>query len=245
MTTQQSSVDLRILIVAAIGFPIDMVTDPSDTLVGVNTTILPDGAVCYVISAKAVYRLQKESTATQLVGGQVVAPIAGPGRWVLESGAAGSRTLNVFGTAALAAGSGSAVTQNTWAALPSGAGFYSFGVTNNSPFSLDTTTGILTYNGADETVLVSASATVADATAAQAVELAIDHNAALITTTTFDGTAGAANVEVTTAGLGTQISTRKIFAVTVGDTFRVVFRDTTATPGNLNATHFNLLATPA
>jgi hypothetical protein len=243
MTTQQSSVDLRVLIVAAVGFPVDMVTDPSDTLIGLNTSILPDGAACYVLSVHSVYRLYKESTATEIVGGQVVTPSAGPGRWILESGSSGSRTLNVFGTASLSGAQ--AVTQNTWIGLPSGAGFYSFGVTNNSPFSLDTTTGILTYNGTDETILVSAAVTVVDATATQAVEVAIDHNAQLITTTNFDGTAGAAGVPGATAALSTQISTRKIFAVTVGDTFRVVFRDTTATPGNLNATHFNLLATPA
>jgi hypothetical protein len=57
-----------------------------DSLQNVNTTELPNGAECFVIEDRTLYRLNKALTVTP-VGG--VQPVAGPGRWVPDFGATG------------------------------------------------------------------------------------------------------------------------------------------------------------
>ena len=54
-------------------------------LENLNTAVLGDGALCYVIggAGQGMWQLQKTSTAAAN-GTSVVAPIAGPGRWFLK-----------------------------------------------------------------------------------------------------------------------------------------------------------------
>lgn len=67
------------------------VLDPgnADDLQNINTSPLPNGALCYVISKRAAYVLDKFSDASA-DGAMVYAPSAGPGRWTLFSAAAGA-----------------------------------------------------------------------------------------------------------------------------------------------------------
>jgi hypothetical protein len=61
-----------------------------DALENENTNILADGALCYVSGGpgQGMWQLSKSSTASP-DGTTIVAPIAGPGRWLLVSAAGG------------------------------------------------------------------------------------------------------------------------------------------------------------
>ncbi len=246
MTTQQSAVALRLIIVGELGTP--SVTDPGDSLVGVNTSELPNGCQAYVLSLNAIYRLHKFSTQAAVGTAFVPAGNLNGGVWFFESGgdATGENPFiyQATGTASLTGASG-AVTQNQWIALPDGTDFYASGMANGV-FAVNTASGVVTYTGpANARFKASAIATMECGTAAQGMELAITQNGALIGTTTFDGTAGGASADPTTASLGECISTSKIITIaSTGDTLQAVMRNITGT-GTLNATHLNLLLSPA
>lgn len=57
--------------------------DPGASLVGINTTQLPDGALCWVSGELSDFRLFLASTAAA-DGIDVLQPSAGPGRWVRQ-----------------------------------------------------------------------------------------------------------------------------------------------------------------
>lgn len=59
--------------------------EPSSSLSAVNTTILSDGAICYVIEDKGIWFLDKLSTLTPN-GYNVLMSSVGPGRWVRVGG---------------------------------------------------------------------------------------------------------------------------------------------------------------
>lgn len=68
-----------------------------DALANINTTPLADGASVYVLSSRALFRLNKTSSAVA-DGVNIIAPIAGPGRWFIEVNAgAGSQIENEAG----------------------------------------------------------------------------------------------------------------------------------------------------
>lgn len=245
MTTQQSAIALRLIIVGELGVP--SVSNPSDSLVAVNTSELPDGAQAFVLSTRSTYRLNKFSTQTAVGTAFVPAGNVGGGVWFFESGgdavASNPFIYQATGTASLTGAQTPVL--NTWIALPSGSGFYTSGI-GNGVFSLNTSSGLITYDGpAGARYKASAIATLECGTAAQGMELAITQNGVLIGTTTYDGTAGGASADPTTAGLGECISTSKLITIaSTGDTLQAVMRNITGT-GTLNATHLNLLLTPA
>lgn len=240
MTTQQSAVALRVLIVGEVGYP--SVTDPSNSLAGLNTAELPDGASAFVVATGAVYRLHKASTQAGIGNSVFVPPSGGPGCWFYESGGDSLFNFQETGTASLTGAQ--VMTVNQWAQLPSGSGFYQTS-SSGTPFSQSSTSGVVTYTGPNKRFRVRATATLSCATAAQALELAITQNDFLIGTTTFDGTAGAASADPTTANLGITVVTEKVVILANNDAVRPVMRNTTATPGNTNATHLNLVISPA
>ena len=64
--------------------PVATVQGAEDSLANIDTTILPDGCLAYVIAVNTAYRLHKDLTP----GNGSVAPQSGPGAWVPESGSA-------------------------------------------------------------------------------------------------------------------------------------------------------------
>jgi hypothetical protein len=66
-----------------------------DSLENITTFTLDDGCLCYVTEAHLHFELHKDSTATPN-GTTVIAPIAGPGRWVVATGGAGSQGAQGF-----------------------------------------------------------------------------------------------------------------------------------------------------
>jgi hypothetical protein len=244
--TQRAAVALRNIIVGSLGV-VDS-TGPADSLDGVNTAKLPNGALAYVLSNGGAYRLKKtDSTTTQTSDGSVVTPLNGVGRWLFVSGGVGvdPRIAQAVGTAALQGSSAFAVVQDTWIGMPSGSGFYAAGQTN-SYWSLNTTTGTYTYTGPSNAQYVcTAEVTVASATAAEVVEFAIMTGTnTVIGATTFQSAAGRTTVDDSTAGLGSQVSTQKPQVMTNGDTFFAALRNRSGSH-NLTVTQFNLILQPA
>ena len=76
--SDQSSVALRIL------GPRATVLGAGDAIENVNTSNLPDGAMCWVTDEQALYRFILESTATA-DGSNIIEPNGGPGRWFRET----------------------------------------------------------------------------------------------------------------------------------------------------------------
>lgn len=241
---QRSPPALRTIIVGTIGGAFDF-GDPSDSLLRLGTAELPDGAEAYVKSLKAVYRLNKSSTGPFEDGGTIIAAVNG-GFWEYVSSPSGFLSAAFGGTAFL--GGPQVVTQLVWVALPSGDGFYDGASANNSALRLNTTTGIVTYNGPDGgTFLVQAIASLNCANADELMWLTITKNAFLLTpphTTDFDISAGV-SASPSTPAADLSISTGKILTFATGDTFQVVMRNSHDTPGSLECTHLNLIVTPA
>lgn len=65
-------------------------TGIADSLQNIDTTIVPDGACCWVIENETLYRLNKS---TAPFGQGNIAPASGPGHWVALSGNALPRII--------------------------------------------------------------------------------------------------------------------------------------------------------
>lgn len=235
--TQRTPPALRFVIVSAV------TGVPGDSLDQLNSAPYPDGSLFSVAITGAIYRLDKTSTAAaQEIA--IVAPLAGPGRFVYVTGGSTNPVIHqTTGTAALAASAAFAETANTWTAFPSGANFYVSTVPGL--FTLNTTTGIVTYNGASEgTFRISLSATLSSATAAQAIELAPSISGAHIGTGDFIGHAGVANVPPTTANLGIELSSSLVTGFSHGDTIQAIAKDDTGS-NNITVSRLNLIIAPA
>jgi len=128
--------------------------DDHDSLENIITNELPDGSLCWVINTHALYVLDKSLT-TAPNDSLIIQPLAGPGRWVLLVGSQfnpfqiasifdATVLLNLPPNFAPTAAAG----QNVWSALLSGAaGTFFLDHTSSAFWSLDTSTGILTYKG--------------------------------------------------------------------------------------------------
>lgn len=232
--TQRASAALRFTIVGAVSSPIE------DSLEGLGTAELPQGALAFVTVTRASYHLDKPSTVTPTSDGAIVAAKNG-GNWVLFDGPLDPRVTQAVGTASLAGSAAFAVVQNTWTALPSGSGFYAPEPAASGVFSLNATTGVITYLGAAGRYRVSITVTVASANAADNVELAVSPSPTIIGTTTFQDTAGSIFVAATT---GEQITTSRVLTLANGDTLQAAVRNLTGAH-NLTVSHLNITFQPA
>lgn len=169
MGTAQSAVDYR-----------NMIRDVADVLVPGNpndiqniiTDPLPNGAKCYVVSRRATYVLNKFSTLAAN-GIEILAPIAGPGRWFLEGVVTGEVPVaELYST-----------NPNTFVTdgvlnQPATALFSVEKGANLAAWTLTASGGILTYNGPDTPAwaIMTASVNVANADALRAILGFISHN---------------------------------------------------------------------
>jgi len=83
MSRDESSTPLRILIRATVTVP-----SSGDDIANIVTDPIPDGAQCFVIENRTLYRFRKFSTQAA-ASTSVIAPNAGGGRWVREGMTAG------------------------------------------------------------------------------------------------------------------------------------------------------------
>lgn len=141
MNTQRAAVALRQTIVRAVTTPHD------DSLVGVATDLLPNGAEAFVYEGKSTYRLDKAAVPTDAdVAPSRIVPSAGPGVWVLQSQSAAG-WVEAYGTGDFS----EAVIdtdQNIWRVLPSGTDYFDMDA-GSDVWELNTTTGVFTYTGTE------------------------------------------------------------------------------------------------
>jgi hypothetical protein len=238
--TQQSAVALRVTIVAAV----TGVT--GDSLDQINSSKFPDGAEFFVLSNRSLYRLNKADT-TPPVGALVVKPDGGTGNFILVPGGGGlvsGLTEQIAGTAAFTASGSFAVVQNTWIQIQAGANFY-VATQVSDAFTVNTTTGYLSYVGpTGARFRVTASVSLASATAADLMNFAVTQNLALVGTTTDLVTRAACNADPTTPGLASQLTFTGIFTLTNADALAAVVRNVTGAH-NLTATQFVMTVSSA
>lgn len=139
MNEDKAAVALRLSIRATIG----ATPGEDDSLRNIITDIFPDGALCFVNENRALYELQKASVATP-DNLTIVAPIAGPGRWVIfEQGPGVGSLVEIVGTVDNHVPT--ALTAN-FAAIDSA--FFAFQPpATPAGYSLTALGGVLTYNG--------------------------------------------------------------------------------------------------
>ncbi len=67
--------------------------NPSASVVGINTIALADGSFVYCLENKGEYQLDKRDDTTPPDGSNVLAPLAGPGRWKRTNQSSGGAAL--------------------------------------------------------------------------------------------------------------------------------------------------------
>lgn len=235
--TQRAATAVRLTIIGT------LTGVPGDSLDQLNPSKLPNGAVIMVADTGALYRYSLTSTATASTSlGLVIATPTGIGRYIfIAGGVADPSSVQVTGTAGLLGSAAFAVVQNTWIALPSGANFYAG---TASVWTPNTTTGIMLYQGPPRQFRIMASATVSSATAAQAMELALSLDGAVIGSTGASSDAGVASVPPTTANLQIELVTQRLVTVPNGSTIQPILRNTSGS-NNVSVDLVNMIATAA
>ena len=135
MTVARAAVGYRLQIRETVGTPAS-----GEDIQNINTLPLPDGAQCFVNLNRGLYQLDKGSTLAAS-GWEVVVPIAGPGRWILQSGPG----LQLFAALNSSQGLNNSFTvDGDWSALSTS----NFVVSQfGSYWALTAAGGILTYSG--------------------------------------------------------------------------------------------------
>lgn len=91
-----------------------------NSLEGVNTQTLPDGAACFVSAEGKRYSLNRTSTASPSPP-TIIAPLAGPGRWIVDASGGGGGAQGAQGFQGARGAQGSQGTQGSQGASGSGA----------------------------------------------------------------------------------------------------------------------------
>jgi hypothetical protein len=154
---------------------IQFATDPGEALENINTTNMPDGAMCYCTDNRALYILDKTSTDAAVLDA-IVVPIAGPGRWFValinSSGGVDLFNANAYldnppDTVVIA--------DNTsiWTALAANQ-FVRQGTFISGLFTLNGTTGVITYNGPNQNFLCVATFSIGSSTTDATIDVAVD-----------------------------------------------------------------------
>lgn len=137
MNEDKAPADYRCLIRAQLNGTTD-----GESLQNVNTTPLPNGALCFVNSESALFVLAKTSVQPEEVA-LVVAPGSGPGRWVRLVGStalAGPMQLQATAAAAFAVDGNFGQSSSSTFALAGGS-------TGHPNWALTAAGGIVTYSG--------------------------------------------------------------------------------------------------
>lgn len=140
-------------------------TGLGNSLENVITTELDDGARCYVTSDHAEWQLHRDSTATP--SSTVLAPIAGPGRWMKNTGGGGiTIPFPVDYIDAVGIDDGQVIVASggiaTWGDVPVAFDITSFGLTGSSLVQVGQTVTNPTFSAAYNQAATSASITDTD-----------------------------------------------------------------------------------
>ncbi len=212
----KAAVALRLSIRAVIG------ATPGDpaSLRNIIVDKFPDGALCFVLENRALYELNKLSSASP-DNLTVVQPLGGPGRWLLlAGGSASSSFASIVGTDTNSVTSAPTanfvvVEGNSFDWQPTGAPL---------GFALTAQGGVITYNGAATVrarVTFTGSVEV-DGESGGTVWGVIDQNGdAVGTDPTTSFIPGTQTTEAGAAGLPQVISSQRTLLLAPGDTVRV------------------------
>lgn len=210
--SDESSVDLRILICATADAPAS-----GADLGNIITNELPDGAECFVLALRAVFRFRKYSSLAA-VANAVIAPNGGGGRWVREGTVAGA--LGAFAASTNLNTVPSDLSANWLASTTANYGLQA----GLGAFTFNASGCILTHTGPGGRYLcqVSASITIAQA---QTVQLGVSLDDDL--TGTAAGFAEGINFHETQAAAGgstVAISAQRLVTLAPGSTLRPKYR---------------------
>ena len=224
-------------------------TDPGESLENVNTTNLPDGAMCYCTDNRALYILDKFSTEAALLD-IIVVPNGGTGRWVLAlvnpSGGVNPFAASVFldtppNTIDIPDNTG------LWQPLDSPSQFIRAGNFFSDVFVLDLATGVLTYTGLDQNFMITAMVSIGsdgDALIDFAVDCAGTSQTALINTNATRNFSQNANYLQDTL-TRINISTQRMVGLRTGNTIQGVFRNLDNDVNDLIVYKYSLVVLPA
>lgn len=192
-----------------------VVTNDLVTLANLDAVDLGIGAEAFVLSNSRSYRLSAAvlSNASPVA----IAALGGAGTWIQENAIA-DQTFFIYATAA-----SSFITSvvNTWHAFPSAVSLYASSATK-AFWTLDTTTGAITYNGPTAIFLASANISFVANAVAQSWEFSLTRNGAIIGTTSADPLSSRVDVDNVGFGFASTISTNTI--VPAGTTYQSAFR---------------------
>lgn len=155
----------------------------SNSLESQDVAALGPGAQCYVLANRAVYAYDSGSSQTNIVGSDAfVQPLSGGGCWLKLNAQGAYSTLIQL---AIGGVGGTLTSTGVWQAFPTGSAAY--GISNNPMFTVDTTTGIITYNGpSGKHFLMMSTLTLASVSASGvAISLDMTINGALIGSSTL------------------------------------------------------------
>lgn len=151
MTDRLAAVALRVLATRA---TLHTAGD-EDALENIDTTELPNGAICYVLSAQTYYKFLRTAAFTSALPGDesLITPGSGPGQWIAFSGL---NTASFSQQISLRTNGGAVVPNpSTWSALPGTTEWTSQDLAVNAGSLFDTafwssttpSSGVMTYSG--------------------------------------------------------------------------------------------------
>lgn len=206
-------------------------TGTSDSVTSLNVAALGNGAECFCLANQAVYRYNSASAQTT-VGDVFITPTSGGGCWFKQG--ADSSYANSFELASAAFGSSVLPAITVWHAMPSpGAGAYQAG-TVGSFWTINSTTGVMTYSGPSGLqfmIMMTCSAS-DDALVAQQLQFDITVGGSLIGTSTAT-TSSVQNTMPATTVSAAEFVHNVILSPNNAATIQHAFRCISATPGNI------------
>jgi hypothetical protein len=189
---------------------------PGQALDDFDTTISPDGMLAWVTQSKILFALDKFSVLTP-DGVSIVAAIGG-GNWVAVTSSV--NTLRSVLVRSNQDDAGTVALTNAWSALQSSSGLYSS--TGSALFTVNTTTGVVTYNGAPFVALIMAEVVL------QAGDDAVVYQSAITTNGALVGTSGKADspgmITIVSQDDYGELICSDLLALVAGDTIQPVVR---------------------
>jgi hypothetical protein len=195
-------------------------TGDSDSLQNVDTTELPNGALCWVNANATLYRLDSLSVAASAPDA-IIVPASGPGRWIALSINALIEHMSMFSPDELSVLIGEA---DVWQALPVSID-YAPQVGGSTFWSISATTGVATYSGPLQIYHFTAAVNIAvDDVSSNVVEMALTVNGEDIGTSNARGLAE--RVETSSLTDFTVLALANEIALAPGDTVQLIVRNT-------------------
>ena len=217
-------------------------TGTFNSVAALDVVALGDGAECYCTANASVYRLNISSTQAT-VGSTFIKPNSGAGCWVLQTYPQSTYAQGVTAQPAFAGGSFSP-TVNTWHALPSGTNFFISSPVSSSFWSLNTTTGVLTYSGPTGLFfLVTGQIVLQGIDDSQITEMDISVNGALIGGTTASQSSTSTTQPPSSGGFPMQLVHTYIVQGTNAATYQHILRAASTTPGLISGSHYQAYVT--